>query len=64
MIRIENECVQCGLPCIYESCQYFRVIRCYCDNCKSESDTLYHWDSEEWCIDCIVNKLEEVEYDE
>lgn len=61
MIVIENECVDCDLPCIYEACPYYRVVRYYCDRCGSEEDVLYWWNGEQLCLDCIANDLEEVE---
>lgn len=59
----ENECVGCrdlGLPCMGSSCPNRNVVRFYCDKCKEESD-LYHYDGQELCIDCIIEKLEKVE---
>ena len=64
MIKTENECCDCGLPCIYESCIYWAVTRFYCDECKNECDVLYHFDWQELCLDCIEARLERVEYDE
>lgn len=57
-----NECVGCpsNLPCIYNSCPYYNVERFYCDECKSE-DTLYEFDGQELCIDCIIKQLTVVE---
>lgn len=63
MIVIESDCVDCGLPCIYEACPYYRVVRYYCDRCGSEEHTLYWWNNEQLCLDCIVNDLEEVYHD-
>lgn len=60
MHKTENECVSCGLPCLGNSCPYRNVTRYYCDKCGEET-TLYHFDGEELCIDCIKNSLEEVE---
>lgn len=60
MKRKENECVMCGLPCMGDSCPNRNVIRFYCDDCGEET-TLYHYDGEELCIDCIKNRLEKVE---
>lgn len=62
MIITENECVDCGLPCIYESCPYWAVIRFYCDECNNEVNTLYWWDGQQLCLDCIEARLERVEY--
>lgn len=59
MKQIENDCVDCGLPCI-ESCPHKRAVHYYCDECDRER-TLYHYDGEELCIDCIAGRLEKVE---
>ena len=36
MIKTENECVDCGLPCLGKSCPYTHVTRIYCDRCGKE----------------------------
>lgn len=59
MIRYENECVDCGLPCLGNSCPYRNVPHHYCDKCGFEED-LYYFDDEELCIDCIKDRLEKV----
>lgn len=38
MIVIENDCVDCGLPCIGNACPYRNVERHYCDRCGTECD--------------------------
>lgn len=55
-----NECVQCGLPCMGNACPNAQVERLYCDVCNSE-ETLYYFNDQELCIDCIEGLLEEVE---
>lgn len=62
MIRIENECVGCPphLGCLGSVCPHRNSIHFYCDDCKDEFDTLYHYDGEELCIDCIESRLEKV----
>ena len=62
MTKIENECVDCGLPCLGDSCPYRNVVRYYCDKCKEE-ETLYHFDGDELCINCIEKNLKKVVYD-
>lgn len=64
MIVTENECCDCGLPCLYESCPYWAVTRLYCDDCGNEEHRLYWWDNRQLCLDCIEALLERVEYDE
>lgn len=55
-----NECVGCQSTCIHGSCRYYNVERFYCDKCKNE-DTLYEFDGQELCIDCIIKQLDIVE---
>ena len=62
MVRVESDCVECGLPCLYESCPHYRVVRYECDDCGDEVEDLYHFDGEELCIDCVEKRLERVEY--
>lgn len=65
MIAIESDCVDCQLPCIYEACPHYRVVRYYCDKCKCEADDIYEFiDGEQLCIECILEQLERVEYNE
>ena len=40
MVRIENDCVGCDLPCI-SSCPYREVEHYYCDECKGDVAALY-----------------------
>ena len=63
MRKTESECVGCtslGLYCMGAGCPNREVTRYYCDRCGSET-TLYHFDGEELCIDCIEKDLEVVE---
>lgn len=59
MIKTENECVDCGLPCLGDGCRYRNVKRMYCDNCNAE-EQLYYFDGEELCLECIEERLEKV----
>jgi hypothetical protein len=56
----ENECVDCGFPCLGNVCPHRNVTRFYCDRCGEET-TLYHYDGEELCIECIKEDLGVVE---
>ena len=60
MIKVENECVDCGLPCIGSSCPYMNVTRYYCDDCEDEA-TLYEYDGQELCAECILKRLPIIE---
>ena len=63
MIVIESDCCDCGLPCMYEACRFYKVVRYYCDKC-GEEDTIYNFNGEQLCCDCILEQLEEVAYNE
>lgn len=63
MVRTESDCVDCGLPCIYESCPHYKVVVYECDDCGHEVYKLYYYDGQELCIDCIEKRLERVKYD-
>ena len=59
MVRYENECVDCGLPCI-ESCPYKKVPHYYCDRCGDEiyPDDVHHGtiaghEYEDLCEECF-----------
>lgn len=60
MVRIENDCCGCNLPCIGSSCPLKAVLHFYCDKCGCETD-IYYYDDQELCIDCIEKRLEKVE---
>jgi len=64
MIVTENECVDCGLPCLRTSCPYWAVTRLYCDECENEEYPLYWWHGRQLCLDCIEKELERVEIDD
>jgi hypothetical protein len=61
MIKLENDCVGCGLPCLGSQCKYREVPHFYCDECGDNAD-LYHFDGEQLCETCIINRLKKVEY--
>lgn len=58
MIEYENDCVDCGLPC-FDSCPYKNSPHYYCDCCGNE-DTIYEFENEQLCINCIVDRLKKV----
>lgn len=60
MVQYENECVDCGKPCLGDACPYRHVKRCYCDECGKEAE-LFYYDDRELCIECIKDTLEKVE---
>lgn len=60
MKKIENECINCGLPCIGDACRYRNVVRYYCDECGYE-EKLYHYNGKELCVDCLLLEFDVVE---
>ena len=54
-IKIENHCVDCGLPCRGSSCPNSRVSVFYCDNCGEQIsfDDVYCYDDMDVCEDCL-----------
>lgn len=63
MIKYENECVSCGLPCI-NGCRYKRVTHYYCDECDSEVDSidnLYKFAGMQICKECVLGHFEKSE---
>lgn len=59
MKKIENECVDCGLPCMGDSCPYKNVERHYCDDCGDDGD-IYEFEGMELCIYCIKKRLVQI----
>ena len=60
MVRYENDCVDCGLPCLGTACPHRSVPHFYCDECGNETKT-YYFDDDELCIECIEKRLDRVE---
>lgn len=63
MVKYENECVDCavpGYPCRGSACPLRKVPHFLCDKCKSE-ETLYEYEGQELCADCLLAKFEKVE---
>lgn len=60
MIKCENNCVDCGLPCLGNNCPYSKQTIMVCDNCKAETDKLYDYEGEEYCNDCFDDILKDV----
>ena len=68
MIEIRNECCNCATstyPCMGNSCPLRNTKVYICDDCKDEVDelfdSLYEFDGQELCIDCIRKRLTAVE---
>lgn len=60
MIKMENMCCNCKTstyPCQEELCPNLNVKIYECDCCHDEIDTLYQFDGQELCLDCIEKLL-------
>ena len=58
MIKIENHCVQCGLPCLGKKCPKREVKVAYCDLCEIvEAD--FSVEDTDYCESCIEFFLSE-----
>ena len=57
MKRTENECCDCGRPCMGESCPYWKVTRYYCDRCGEELDEVFVDDDGRELCDCCADEL-------
>lgn len=61
MIKHENGCVSCGLPCIGKACQYLDEIVFVCDDCGCEVEDLWEYDGKQLCLDCLLDAVPKVE---
>lgn len=61
MIEYENRCTGCsdGLRCKGNHCPNRKVKVFICDDCGDEA-SLYEYDGEQLCIECIKERLEAV----
>ena len=55
-----NECVDCGLPCLSESCPHYNVEHFKCDYCKTEDIKLYDYYGDEICESCLLKEFDVV----
>lgn len=61
MVRTESLCGGCqGMECMGSACPNYEITVLECDNCK-KNETLYYFEGEELCLDCIVKRLKIVE---
>ena len=59
MRRIENQCVQCGAPCMDSLCPNRRTVVYYCDTCGNEGAE-YQIDDKDYCEDCLKEYFNDV----
>lgn len=60
--RYEDWCVGCPaeMGCMGSSCPNRNVEIVYCDECGEDNETIYEFDGEELCLNCIEEKLVKV----
>lgn len=59
MMKIENHCVGCDIPCV--DCGRKAVEVYYCDECGDELDEVYEDENEKhFCVDCLLKKFKKV----
>lgn len=56
MIVFENQCIDCGLPCMGYRCIYKNVEMHYCDHCGKEAK--FKIDENELCYNCANQLLD------
>ena len=54
-IRIENRCVDCGIPCVNCGLEHVEVVTCDAYNCDEEAS--YHTEEGDLCQDCLDDLL-------
>lgn len=54
----ENECVDCGLPCLGDACPNRNRIHKYCDVCDDKYDKVWKYENTVYCKDCLITALE------
>ena len=65
MVKYENECVDCGKPCLGTACPNRRVKHLYCDYCNQEVNTLYEFGQyDEICGECLLKEFEVISVDD
>lgn len=58
MTIFRNECVDCGLPCMGNSCPHMNVPHSFCDECGTESLQLFDVDGMKVCKKCLDNMFD------
>ena len=64
MIRYEDNCTGCSTifgSCRGASCPNRNVPVLVCDDCGSEVETLYDYDGDQVCAECLLGRVPQVE---
>ena len=63
MIIEENHCCSCAndtYPCYEGECELLHVQVLRCDKCNEKVDTLYVYNGQELCADCLLATVDKV----
>lgn len=64
MVKVVDECVHCGLPCLGDACSNRNIRVHVCDRCEEyiDTDQIYKdEDYEELCKECLLELHEKKE---
>lgn len=64
MIKITDGCVDCGLPCLGNSCPHHKEVHLFCDFCKTETNHLFKYFDDHYCADCLTEEVSPIKQDE
>lgn len=59
MIKYENHCIGCQLPCIYTSCPHYSVEVHYCDKCKKK-EAICIIDGDDYCDEHAEEYMQDI----
>ncbi len=55
MLKMMNECVDCGLPCMGAFCPLINSPAVCCDRCEERAELFYLLEGEVLCRDCFID---------
>lgn len=57
MVKREDACIHCGLPCVdYCTYKYSYCVEYVCDKCGSSEDKLYEVEGKQLCARCALEE--------
>ncbi len=59
MIRYENDCCACAVPGYPCTGAHKHVPHLYCDRCDDEVESVYDFDGDYICKECLLEMFEE-----
>lgn len=58
MLKLENNCVNCGLHCLGKDCKNVDVPTHYCDYCNKQVLAEYKIEEDDFCKKCANDYLQ------